>query len=120
MPIEKLKEIEAKIIAEYPHLERIENLFQTEEKKMEKLREERQNIENNLKEIRNKARKRKEQEYAKAGTFKQFFMNKNFPDFTKYEIAEIQRLENIIEQKFRHGYDYNKLELPHFRGRLTV
>ncbi len=106
--IEKLKQIEADIIAKNPNLDRVENLFKTEEYKMKQLREEHQNTENKIEEIRNKARKRKEQEYSNAGTLKKIFMNKNLPDFTKYEIAEIQRLENIIEKKFRRGYDHNK------------
>jgi 5-methylcytosine-specific restriction endonuclease McrA len=114
MPIGQLKEIAAAIIAKYPGLEKSEALFQEEEKKLVKLREERQGIVNKIEEIRSRARKRKEQEYENAGTFRKFFMDRQRTVFTEHEKAELRRLENIITNKFKSGYDKNKYSIEYW------
>ena len=91
MPLAKLKEIEADILNKNPDLENRLNLYHEEEKKLTKLKEEYPSIQNRINEIIGTALKRKEQEYAVAGTLKKFFIDRTSPNFTEPEKTEIER-----------------------------
>jgi 5-methylcytosine-specific restriction endonuclease McrA len=107
MPLAKLKEIEADILNKNPDLENRLNLYHEEEKKLTKLKEEYPSIQNRINEIIGTALKRKEQEYAVAGTLKKFFIDRTSPNFTEPEKTEIERLRIKLD-KFKYDYDSNK------------
>jgi len=107
MTLPKLKEIEADILNKNPDLERRLSLYHEQEKKLMKLRKEHEGIRNRIAEIRSSASRRKQRDYATAGTLKKFFMDKITRTLTQPEKAEIERLQALLA-KFRHGYHSNK------------
>ncbi len=107
MTLRELKEIEADILNKNPDLENRLSLYHEEEKRLMKVRKEHEGIRNRIAEIRSVALRRKQRDYATAGTLKKFFLEKMTPTFTETEKAEVERLQALLA-RFRHGYASNK------------
>jgi len=111
--LNKLKQIEVKLLDEVADEVRRLALSAEKEKKLMPLRAEQKHIQDRLDQIRANGKKRATEEYETAGAFKKFFMNKDFPKLTEPELAELHKLEKTLQDKFPYGYDINIYTVTH-------